>query len=359
MIGFNGLQGQDWAVGFLRKVVSSGRVASAYLFTGPSGVGKKTAAMAFSAAVNCAGEGDRPCGRCRSCLAVAKGNHPDVTVWRRPEGKKIFPIDTVRELIGSLALKAYEGRWKVAVLDEADSMNQEAANALLLTLEEPPPRTVLILVAANPDQLPETILSRCQRVRFSPLSDELVVKMLASEGVSGPLPADLAAFLGEGSIAAAREYQSKEWVKLLDSGTDLLREILDGGGLAVTHEFVSVTKGRDDAEQRVVALEKFVRLAVRRRLGFSVPALPGASSQGVIESLEREMGWDSFTASLGCFQRAKDMLRGNVSPRLVVEGLILELQGVRSQLSHKGRIQRFGEGRGAPCSSGTTLYEKD
>ncbi len=174
--GWEGIFGQDRAVAVLRGMLERGEIPHALLFTGPRGVGKRTTALLFSAALLC------PSGipdACPSCLKVARGTHPDLHLVE-PEGAQIL-IEQVRDLERELSLKPQEARRKVAVIDEAASMNESAANAFLKTLEEPPPGTCIILVTAAAEGLLPTIASRCQEVRFSPLGRREVEEYLRRE----------------------------------------------------------------------------------------------------------------------------------------------------------------------------------
>ncbi len=161
--------GQESAIKILKSAVLKRKAASAYLFHGPSGIGKRLAALNFAKALNCtAAEGDGDaCGSCTPCRRIEGGMHPDV-LEVRPE-KGVIRIDEIRSLEEALSLSAYEGSFKVAIVDEAHLMKIEAANAFLKCLEEPPAGSVIILVSSAPERLPDTIRSRCQAIGFKPL----------------------------------------------------------------------------------------------------------------------------------------------------------------------------------------------
>ena len=164
--------GQSAAVALLRRAIAADRMAHAYAFVGPSGVGRRLAAVAFGQAALCAAEG---CGTCATCRRVAAGQHPDCHMITptpprdNPKGAPMIRIEEVRELERMAALAPHEASRKVFILDDADRMTLPTAQALLKTLEEPPPRTHLVMIIANPRALPPTLMSRCQRVRFGPL----------------------------------------------------------------------------------------------------------------------------------------------------------------------------------------------
>ncbi|MCX5675485.1 MAG: hypothetical protein NTX87_10810 [Planctomycetota bacterium] len=191
-MSFASVRYQDAAVGMLRAAVAGDRVAHAYLFVGPRGVGKGLAARAFAKLLVCAkprGSGDTldSCGKCTHCTRIERGTHPDLYWFRKEEDRNDFRISLVTRRSGdaaspaitvteSVVLHPMEARCTITVLDDAELLNASAANALLKTLEEPTPHAVLILLAADASQLPGTILSRCQWVRFGPLPEEFVAE---------------------------------------------------------------------------------------------------------------------------------------------------------------------------------------
>jgi DNA polymerase-3 subunit delta' len=195
--------GQEKAVGMLTGILERRRLASSYIFSGESGIGKKLTAINFAKALNClhpvasdklqaAGDNNSllpddtrhasgitdldACDRCEACLKIESGSHPDLMMIA-PEDRQI-KIDEIRLVDEALSFRPFEGRKKVVIVDDADTMNIAAANAFLKTLEEPPEDSVIILISSRPDRLPATIRSRCSRVNFVTLSLESCKKVL-------------------------------------------------------------------------------------------------------------------------------------------------------------------------------------
>ena len=183
-MSFDAIIGQQKAIGFLRRILSSGRIPSALLFLGPADAGKRSTALQLAKALNCRAVPGEGCDQCPTCRKIDAGVHPDVEVIEA-DGRFI-KIDQVRGLAGRLALIPFEASRRVIVIAGAEKMNIQSANAFLKTLEEPPEDTLLVLTAVTVADLLETVVSRCLPVRFAPLGEETVRAVFAGrEGVSG------------------------------------------------------------------------------------------------------------------------------------------------------------------------------
>ena len=188
--------------------MAQSRFPHAFLFVGPEGVGKLAFALRLAQALLCERVPEaelEPCGTCPGCIQVIGGTHPDLLRVARPEDRHELPIRVIRDLCLDLGLKPARGTRKVAIVDDADDMNDEAANAFLKTLEEPPAGSVLILVGTSSEAQLDTILSRCRVLRFDPLPEAELAAVLLEQGVADTHEeADRLAGLGEGSVARAR-----------------------------------------------------------------------------------------------------------------------------------------------------------
>jgi DNA polymerase III subunit delta' len=208
------VKGHDRIIAALHQALAQGRFPHAMLFVGPEGVGKRTFARVLAQALLCersAPEALAPCGQCPGCLQAEAGTHPDLLLVERPEEKHELPIQVIRDLGIDLGLKPARGPRKVAIVDDADDLSEEAANAFLKTLEEPPPGSVLILIGTSPERQLDTIVSRCRIVRFDPLPDrELAQVLLEHEVTADPAEAQRLAMLGEGSVSRARSLADAE-----------------------------------------------------------------------------------------------------------------------------------------------------
>jgi DNA polymerase-3 subunit delta' len=213
-----GIFGHDDVVKCFRQATRQGRLASSFLFVGPEGVGKRSFALRLAQSLLCQTRSEElleACGSCPACTQVAAGTHPDLEVVSRPPDKAFIPLELLigdkehrmqEGLCHNLSLRPFMGGRKIAIIDDADYLNPEGANCLLKTLEEPPPRSVLILIGTSPARQLPTIRSRCQLVRFRPLDVATVASLLLTQGVaSDAQEAQRLAEISEGSLQRAKE----------------------------------------------------------------------------------------------------------------------------------------------------------
>ena len=245
---FDEVVGQEHVTSLLVAAVRRGAIGHAYLFSGPRGVGKTTSARLLAMAVNCvAADGPRPCGACESCLAVQRGAHPDVIELDAASNNS---VDDVRELREQVRLAPLHGGRRVWILDEAHMLSRAAANALLKTLEEPPPGLLFVLATTEPEKLPATVLSRCQHFRFRRLSDheirgklERLVQEAGREAEPGALE-----LLSRAADGAMRDAESM-LERLLASGEALTRVAAEGAlGLPPHDRMAALARALADGE---------------------------------------------------------------------------------------------------------------
>jgi DNA polymerase III subunit delta' len=199
--------GQNKAVAILTGILERKRPAGSYIFSGESGIGKKLAAINFVKALNCLGKGSGPdypadsCDTCGSCRKIDQTSHPDLLLVS-PEDRQI-KIDEIRLIDAALSFRPFEGRKKVVIVDDADTMNISSANAFLKTLEEPPEDSIIILISSRPDRLPATIRSRCSRVNFVTLSPDACKEVLRGKVPEESLESLARLSMGKPGLAAS------------------------------------------------------------------------------------------------------------------------------------------------------------
>jgi DNA polymerase-3 subunit delta' len=320
--------GQPKALSFLVQLVRTQRVPGALLFYGPDGVGKKLTALEFAKALNCTHvqPDGSPCGTCASCRAVDKGIHPDVTLvdyayQARLEMKKDassqsyegdlekeiakqqhINVGTIRVVTAKSQQKQVQDGWKVFILDEAQSMQAAAANALLKFIEEPPAKTVWILISSKRSSMLRTILSRCQPLAFGPLAEKDILQIIAQNGLSLSQP-QLAARYSGGSVSGA--LAADEAVALLEEGNFAT----PAGSMAVVSSLSRVTVTARQEAQTI--LDVLIRALHRKWTEETV----SSRSHKIRPLLKR-------------FETYKRSIARNVSPSLVLETALMSLDGL-------------------------------
>jgi DNA polymerase-3 subunit delta' len=330
--------GHDEAMKALENALASQRMPHAWLFTGPESVGKLTAALEFAAALNCTSE-PKPCGECQACRSTLAGNHPDVEIvapggicdepeHRDHSDSRDLRICQIRRLEKLLSLSPYSGGRRVAIVDGADTLHVEAANAFLKTLEEPPADSVIILLAEREERLPDTVLSRCQRLPFRPVNREVILETLIDRGAD---PDDAIAITAASRGRIGWALQALEDPSLLEERIEMLDEAVR---LAHAGRFERFAWAKE-AEGRGAGLrERYLReLTVWEGWWRDILLFGSGGSEGAEnsdrESQLREEG-KLYTAGeivtfLETLGQTREYLYANVDPQLALENLILDL----------------------------------
>lgn len=315
--------GHEWAVAHLDRAIRHGRVRHAYLFTGPDSIGKTTLARAFAAALNCTGD-TPPCGQCRACKLILKDTHPDVALIEAEQQGGNLKIDQVRDLQQALSLRPYEARYRVAILRRFHEARPVTQDALLKTLEEPSPSTVLILTASAPDLMLPTILSRCQPLHLRPLPVETVRETL-EWGFQAPLDiAKVLAQLSGGRIGwAIRAFQDPAEVEQRHAALDVLESALKGSR---QDRFGIVEKLSLEKAALITMLHVwmgFWRDTLLLAYGSRAP-ITHYDHVNTLKELAQRIGPDQAHQALAATRRTIDYLGKNVNTRLALEVLMLD-----------------------------------
>lgn len=221
-MSFNDIFGHDKQIALLKGFIEQNRLPHALLFYGMEGIGKKTTALVFAKALNCLRENKDACDDCSSCRKVDHKNHLDV-VLLEAEGQFI-KIQAVRDLQQQMKFKPWEGKKRVCIIDDAEKMNDIAANALLKTLEEPSASNIMILISARPHQLPATVVSRCQQLKFNPPAENDVAAFLEARLSLEAKAAQSLASSSAGSIARAIQLSKGAYLGMRDEVMEIINQ---------------------------------------------------------------------------------------------------------------------------------------
>jgi len=336
-VAFRAITGHRPIRDLLARAVGRGTLPPSLLFSGPDGVGKRLTAVALAQALNC----DRPiittttqgfteqdaCGECAACSRIARGVHADVFTIT-PGDSGTIKLDQVRDAIDRTGYRPFEGRRRVVTVDDAHALNLESQNALLKTLEEPPPASVFVLVTDRPDVLLPTVRSRCQRLRFGPLATADVAALLVQEQGLGEADAFAAAAASEGSIGRALEGSAEDATEARDVAARLLqgtagstdpRRRLDGAKLLVG------AGDRDELARRLRALSSLIRDVGVLSSSGDAHTLANTDLRPQLETLTRSFDADRLLNAFANVDRALVALDRNASPKIVADWVALNL----------------------------------
>ena len=321
---FDKIQGQDRPLKILKRAIESNRVPTAYLFTGPPGCGRKMAAIAMAASLNCE-TGGLACGVCSSCKQHTAGTHLDLHITEPAPGKTGILLDQIKRVIGKAILMPMQGKFSVFIVNGAHTMNMEATNTFLKTLEEPPATSRFILIAPDRDSVLPTISSRCQTLSFSPLGRHVVRKLLEKEGIGGER-AELLSSMARGSMERALTYQSEEVPEKLADEFEPLASLHKSGHKELLDLAERWGRNREEAlgildfmvqwyrDMMILSLDgpedQVIHISHLRELQEGATALKAGSLSTILEAIED----------------ARDDLNKNTNVELTLDRLLLTIR---------------------------------
>ena len=323
------LVGNGWAVDMLKKHVTNGTTRHAYLFAGPPGLGRRSLALRFAQALNCETptEAGIPCGQCRDCRQIAAMQYADLTIVQAEAEGGTLKVDQIREARRTLTLKPYQAKYRFALFLRFQEANDNAANALLKTLEEAPSYAVLILTADNPEQLLPTIVSRCEVLRLRPLKVEELMKELESRGIESGR-AKLIAHISGGRFGYAQRLLEDD--ALLEWREERLNDLQTLISASRVEKFAYADKLARDKEtmrQAVLVWRSYWR-DVMLRTAHASTALVNVDRNVEIEDLAQRLDLPIARQVVSGLEDVLEKMERNVNSRLLAEVLLLDLPKV-------------------------------
>jgi DNA polymerase-3 subunit delta' len=333
-MSFREIVGHGSLLQLLARAVERKAVPASLIFSGPEGIGKRTTAVALAQALNCerperwGDEGLTACGTCSSCRRIGRGVHADV-LRVEPGETGAIKVDQVRDAIERSAYRPFEGQRRVVIVDGADALLPEAQNALLKTLEEPPPASVFVLVTPRPDVLLPTVRSRCQRLRFGPLSEAEVARVLIERYDVPPTEAHAAAAAADGSIGAALDEGREGAVDAREAAASALQQAAASTDprrrLDAARTLGGAGSDRDEMARRLRALASLLRDLGLLLSRADNRALANADLKPRLQPLLRSFDSDRAIRAFSAVDRALAALERNASPKIVADWVALQL----------------------------------
>ena len=323
MDSFEDIIGQDEIADYFRRTISRQKVSHALILNGEQHTGKGYMAKIYAATLQCEKGGLKPCGECHSCKMAASGNHPDIITVTH-ENQNSIGVDDIRQKINDdIILKPYYSPRKIYIVPEASIMTEEAQNALLKTLEEPPAYALIILLVDNKERMLPTILSRCVTLNVRPVAQESIREYLKARKSIRGREADVAVAFARGSIGRAEMLaSSEEYIALMNDITNLLSHIRD---MSISEELDFIKKISDNKETAVNYLD-VMEAWYRDILVYKSVEKPGMlmflNEQTQIARAARNAGYMEISSVLDAIEAARDKLNANVAAPPVFELLL-------------------------------------
>ncbi|MGP8154123.1 MAG: DNA polymerase III subunit delta' [Smithella sp.] len=324
-MSFHDIYGHEKKIEIIQKTLAKKRIGHAYLFSGIPAVGKRTLALEFIKALNC----DKvdslhdSCGECVSCRKTQRKSHPDI--FSVEADGQFIRIDSIREIQKRIRCKPLEARMRAFIIDDADKMNDQAANALLKILEEPSPSNILILVTARPYSLPSTIISRCQHMRFNPLSSKTVAKFLIAQQGMDNQKASLLAALSGGSIGNAMELNKEDIIVYRTELLKLLSITRREDPFSLINFASFLGQGGGQIRQGFNILNTFFRDALIFKEIKQSEMLINQDNSSFIATCAARLSGEQILQNIAQIEKAGEIMEQNVNKSLTLETMAFKL----------------------------------
>jgi DNA polymerase III subunit delta' len=342
---FSRLIGNHDVKEFFARLMSGGRVPGSLLFTGDEGIGKRMFALELAKTLVCRErDGAEACDKCSSCKRISRSvfpqfssdddnrermiwsEHPDVAMAR--PFKNIIRVKVMRELEREANFRPFEGAARVFIVEDADTMNDQAANALLKTLEEPPPTSHLILTTANPTALLATIRSRCQVIRFAPIDADEIERFLVDQRDLPTGDARLLARTSRGSLGRALNSEVETYRERRETMLEVLRALTindDRVALLRSAEALAAAKERQEYEERLGTLETLIRDAWALALGRPAATIVNQDLELPLNQIAKVLQSSQAAAWLTQIEELRGTLEVNVNRKIASDALFLTM----------------------------------
>lgn len=327
MAGFDSIIGQEQIHDHMIGAIASGHVGHAYIINGERSSGKEYIANLFAKALQCSGEGDKPCGSCPSCLQAANDNQPDI-IHVTHEKPGSIGVDDIRDQIcADINIRPYSSPWKIYICNEAEKMTPAAQNALLKTLEEPPSYGVILLLTTTMEALLPTIQSRCITLNMKPVKDSQMRKYLTGELGMSSDKADLCIAFARGNVGKAKLLAcSEEFDNVRTEALSLLRNIRDMEIVEVANAIKQIGEYKFETTDYLDIISVWYRDVLMFKATRDANGLIFHDEIQYITRVADRSTYEGIETIIDAIDKAKRRLKANVNYDLAMELLMLSIQ---------------------------------
>jgi DNA polymerase-3 subunit delta' len=331
MLDFNQIIGHEKVKKHLKKAVAMNKVSHAYIFSGEDGTGKNMLAEAFSLLLQCEGRlemdnKEEPCHTCKSCLQAKSNNHPDII--RITHEKASIGVDDIRiQMNNDIQIKPYSSPYKIYIIDEAEKLTEQAQNALLKTIEEPPSYGIILLLTNNLNILLPTILSRCVTLKLQPVDKDLIKDYLMINHQIPDYLAELSQLFSGGNVGKAIKYaSSEEFTKMKEEALHILKYIEEMKIYEIMDEIKKLSEHKEQITEYLDFFILWYRDVLLYKATKEVNLLTYKSELQEIMKQSNKKSYEAVQNILNAIDKAKLRLKANVNSDIALELMLLTIQ---------------------------------
>ncbi len=327
MARFQDIVGQEQIKEHLTNAITTGKVSHAYIINGERYSGKEFVARIFAMALQCEKDGVEPCHECHSCIQSLSDNQPDI-IYVKHDKPNTIRVDEIREQVnGDVAIKPYSSKYKIYIIQEAEKMNQEAQNAILKTLEEPPEYAIIILLTTNLDTLLPTILSRCVVLNMKPVADELIKKHLCEDMQVPDYKAEVSAAFARGNLGRARLLaSSEEFENIKADAVSLLKYIREMELSEMIAAIKKMTEYKLEVGDYLDICAMWYRDVLLYKATKDINHLVFREEIQAIQTTAKRSSYEGIETVINALDTAKKRMAANVNFDLTMELLFMTMQ---------------------------------
>lgn len=327
MAGYKDIIGHEQMITHFKNAVSQDKVSHAYIINGPDASGKMMLAEAFATALQCEKKGTEGCMECHSCKQAASHNQPDIIYISHEKPNTISVNDIRKQMNRDIGVRPYSSPYKVYIVDEAEKLNQQAQNALLKTIEEPPAYAVILLLTTNADLFLPTILSRCIRMDLKPVPNDKIKEYLMKNYQIPDYQADVCAAFSQGNVGRAAKLAVSEYFnELKDSAVQLMKRIKDIDVYEMSEAVKQISEYKLSVNDYFDIMMIWYRDVLMYKATMDINGLIFKEQAYDIKKQASRSSYHGIQEILDALEKAKIRLNANVNFDIVIELLLLKMK---------------------------------
>ena len=327
MPGFSDVLGHEQTIAHMKSAIAANKVSHAYLLAGEKGSGKKLLAGIFARTLQCEAHGSEPCGKCHSCIQAESGNQPDI-IYVTHEKPGSISVDDIRgQVNGDIQIKPYSSPYKIYIIDEAEKLTQQAQNALLKTIEEPPAYAIIMLLTANEGMLLQTIKSRCVTLTMKPVPLPMICQYLMEELQIPDYRADICVAFSQGNVGKAKRLATSDsFGEMLEHALHMVKYISEMEPSDLVEDLKKINTYKMDIQDYLDLLMVWYRDVLMFKATRDADSLVFSNELNSIRDKAKDSSYEGLECIIKALEKAKVRLNANVNFDMAMELLLLTMK---------------------------------